>query len=86
MHIETSLVDGTFEFIQDPEVVFSEAQANIVNSTEAPNFDSEEPRSTNSIDTDTGKPRCVILLFYAIFLYFFSCVFKLLELIENLDA
>ena len=87
MHIETtSLVDGTYEFIQELDGVFSEAQANIVNLTEAPNFDSEEPRSTNSIDTDTDKPRCIILLFYAIFLYFFSCVFKLLELIENLDA
>ena len=87
MHIETtSLVDGTYEFIQELDGVFSEAQANIVNLTEAPNFDSEEPRSTNPIDINAGKPRCIILLFYAIFLYFFSCVFKLLELIENLDA
>ena len=86
MHVETSLANETYEFIQEPDGVFSEAQANIVNSTEAPNFDSEEPRSTNSIDTYTDKPRCIILLFYAIFLYFFSCVFKLLELIENLDA
>ena len=59
---ETSLVDETYEFIQDPEVVFSEAQANI-ELTEAPNSDSEDPKSTNYIDTNTGKPRCIILLF-----------------------
>ena len=51
MHIETtSLVDGTYEFIQELDGVFSEAQANIVNLTEAPNFDSEEPRSTDSLE------------------------------------
>ena len=67
LHIETtSLVDGMYEFIQEPpDGVFSEAQANFVILTEAPNFDSEEPRSTNPIDINTGKPRCIILLFYA---------------------
>jgi len=52
----------TYEFIQDPEVVFSEAQAN-VELTEAPNSDSEESKTTDSINTDTGKPRCIIPLF-----------------------
>ena len=85
MHIETtSLVDGTYELIQEPDAVFSEAQANIVNLTEAPNFDSEEPRSTDSLDFNTGKPRSIILLFYTT--YYFFCAFKLLELNENLDA
>ena len=61
---ETSLVDETYEFIQDPEVVFSEAQAN-VELAEAPNSDSEQPKTTDSLDFNTGKPRCTILLFYA---------------------
>ena len=59
-----------YELIQDLDVVFSEAQANIVNSTEAPNFDSEEPRSTNSIDINTGKPWSIILLFCATYYCF----------------
>ena len=57
MHIETtSLADGTYELIQEPDGDFSEAQANVVELTEAPNSDSEEPKSTDSIDTTTGKP------------------------------
>ena len=62
LHIETSLVDGTYEFIQEPDGVFIEAQAN-VELTEAPNSDSEEPKSTDFINTTPGKPRCIILLF-----------------------
>ena len=53
-HIEiTPLADGDI----------SKAQANIVELTEAPNSDSEEPKSTDSKDTTTGKSRCIILLF-----------------------
>ena len=64
MHIETTLLaDGTYELIQDPDRDFSEAQVNAVNITEASNPDSEEPQSTDSIDTSTGKPQCIILLF-----------------------
>jgi len=63
-HIEaTSLADGTYELIQEPDEDISEAQANIVELTEVPNSDSEEPQPTNSIDTTEGKPRCIILLF-----------------------
>ena len=63
-HIEvTPLVDGTYELIQDPDEVFSEAQANSVDITEVPNSDSEEPQHIDSIDTSTSKPRCIILLF-----------------------
>ena len=44
--------------------IFSfEAQANIVELTEAPNFGSEEPDFTDPTDTSTGKPRSIILLF-----------------------
>ena len=57
-HIEiTPLADGTYELIQDSDGDFSEAQANIIELTEAPNFDSENPKSTESIDINTGKPR-----------------------------
>ena len=63
-HIEiTPLVDRTYELIQEQDGDISEAQANIVELTEAPNSDSEEPKSTNSINTTTGKTRCIILFF-----------------------
>ena len=58
----TSLADGTYELIQEPDGDFSEAQANILELTEVPNSDSEE-LNTDSIDTTKGKPRCIILLF-----------------------
>ena len=64
-HIEiTPLADGTYELIQGPNGDISEAQANVVELTEVPNSDSEEPKSIDSIDTTTGKPRCIILLFF----------------------
>ena len=63
-HIEiTLLADGTYEFIQEPDGNISEAQANVIELTEVPNSDSEEPKPTDPIDTTTGKPRCIILLF-----------------------
>ena len=56
-HIEiTPLADGTYELIQKPDWDISEAQANIVELTEGPNFDSEEPKPTDSLDTTKGKP------------------------------
>ena len=64
MHIETtSLADRTYELIQEPDGDFSDAQINAAELTEIPNLDSEEPRFTDSIDTSTGKPRSIILLF-----------------------
>ena len=59
----TPLADGTYELIQEPNGDISEAQANVVELTEVPNSDSEKPKSTDSIDTTTGKTRCIILLF-----------------------
>ena len=56
-----------YELTQDPDEDFSEVQANTVELTEAPNFDSKDPESTDPIATNTGKPRCIILLFYATF-------------------
>ena len=67
LHIETtSLADGTYELIQEPDGDISKAQANVVEITEDPNFNSEEPKSADFIDTTTGKPRCIILLFQII--------------------
>ena len=64
LHIEIiSLVDGTYEFIQEPDGDISEAQTNVAELTEVLNFDSEESKSTDSIDVTKGKPRCIILLF-----------------------
>ena len=64
-HIEiTPLADKTYELIQEPDGDISEAQANVVKLTEVPNSDSKEPKSTDSIDTTTGKTRCIILLFF----------------------
>ena len=64
-HIEvTPLADGTYELTQEPDGDFSsEAQANVVELTEAPNFDSEEPKFTDPTDTSKGKPRCIIPIF-----------------------
>ena len=54
MHIEIiSLVDGIYELIQEPDENISEAQTNVAELTEVPNFDSEEPKPTDSIDTTT---------------------------------
>ena len=59
-----------YEFIQEPDGDFSEAQA-IVELIEAPNSYSEGPKSTDFIDVTIGKSRCIILLFYAIYYYLF---------------
>ena len=57
-HIEvTPLADDIYELTQEPDGDFSsEAQANVVELTEAPNFDSGDPKSTDSIDISEGKP------------------------------
>ena len=64
MHIETtSLADRTYELIQELHGDISEVQANVAELTEVPNFDSEELKPTDFIDTTEGKPRSIILLF-----------------------
>ena len=63
LHIETtSLADRTYELIQEPDGDIS---------SEAPNSNSEELKSTDSIDSTEGNPRCIILLFsnYATYYY-----------------
>jgi hypothetical protein len=64
LHIEIiSLVDGTYELIQESDEDISEAQVIVAELTEVSNFDSEEPKFTNFIDITKGKSRCIILLF-----------------------
>ena len=56
-HIEiTPLVDKMYELIQKPDGDISEAQANVVELTEVPHSDSEEPKPTDSLDTTEAKP------------------------------
>ena len=71
MHIETtSLADGIYELAQESDGNISKAQVIVVELTEVPNVDSEELKLTDFIDVTKGKPRCIILLFYATYYYF----------------
>ena len=64
LHIEIiSLVDGTYELIQESDEDISEAQVIVAELTKVSNFDSEEPKFTDFIDITKGKPRYIILLF-----------------------
>ena len=57
LHIEIiSLVDGTYELIQESDEDISEAQINVAELTEVLNFDSEELKLTDFIDVTKGKP------------------------------
>ena len=74
-HIEiTPLADETYELIQKPDGDISEAQANVVELTEVPNSDSEEPKSTDSLDTITGKPRMHNPIIFNYATYYFLLV------------
>ena len=63
-HVETtSLADGTYELIQEPDGDIFEAHANVGELTKVPNPDSEEPKASDPINTTECKPWCIILLF-----------------------
>ena len=69
------LANGTYELTQEPDGnSSSEAQANVVELTEAPNFDSKEPKFTDPTDTSTGKPRSITLLFQIMQLIIIICL------------
>ena len=71
LHIEIiSLVNRTHGFIQEPDWNISKAQVIVVELTKVPNVDPEELKLTDFIDVTKGKPRCIILLFYATYYYF----------------
>jgi hypothetical protein len=63
-------VNGTFELIQEPYGDISEVQISVAELTKVPNIDSKESKSTDFIDVTKGKPRCIILLFYATYYCF----------------
>ena len=64
-----------YEFIQEPDGDIFEVQANIAELTEVPNVDSEESKSTDSIDVTKGKPRCIIILFLNYATYYYLLVY-----------
>jgi hypothetical protein len=60
-HVDlTTLADGTYELIPEPDEGISEAQVNIAKGlSEAPNPDSEDTDITNPSLTSEGKPRFI---------------------------
>jgi hypothetical protein len=60
-HVDlTTLADGTYELIPEPDKGISEAQVNIAEDlSEAPNQDLEGTDITDPNITSEGKPRCI---------------------------
>jgi hypothetical protein len=58
-HIDsTTLADGDYQLIPEPEGIYSEDPGNLVpDFSEAPNQGSEENNLTNPSPTSEGKPR-----------------------------
>jgi hypothetical protein len=56
----TTLADGTYELISEPNEGISEAQVNVAEDlSEAPNQGSEDTNITDPSLTGEGKPRCI---------------------------
>jgi hypothetical protein len=72
LHVDTTtLADGTYELIPEPEKGVSEDHVNVVaRFSEGPNPSSEDLNFIDSSPTSKGKPRCITqyfkLLHYAI--------------------
>jgi hypothetical protein len=64
-HVDlTTLADGTYELILEPDEGISEAQVNVAEIlTEAPNQSSEDTDIPNPSLTQEGKPRCITQYF-----------------------
>jgi hypothetical protein len=60
-HVDlTTLADGTYELIPEPDEGISEAQVNVAEDlSEAPNQGSEDTDITDSDLTSEGKPWCI---------------------------
>jgi hypothetical protein len=60
-HVDlTTLADGTYELIPEPEEGISEAQVNVAEDLfEAPNQGLEDTDITDPSLTSEGKPRCI---------------------------
>jgi hypothetical protein len=60
----TTLADGTYELILEPDEGISEAQVDIAEDlSEAPNQGSEDIDITDPSLTSEGKPRCITQYF-----------------------
>jgi hypothetical protein len=64
-HVDlTTLADGTYELILEPDEGISEAQVNVTKGlSEAPNPGSEDIDIIDPSLTSEGKPRCIIQYF-----------------------
>jgi hypothetical protein len=89
-HVEsTTLEDGTYELVPEPEHGISEDQVNVANDlTKAPNQSSESIDIPDPSLTQEGKPRCITQFFklctyYVIYLY---CAFSFRSCNETLGA
>jgi hypothetical protein len=67
LHVDmTTLADGTYELILEPEEGVSEDQVNVTKGlSEAPNQSSEDNNTNipDSSPTSKGKPRCITQYF-----------------------
>jgi hypothetical protein len=60
----TTLADGTYELIPEPDEGISEAPVNVTKGlSEAPNLGSEDTVITDPRLTSEGKPRCITQYF-----------------------
>jgi hypothetical protein len=75
IHIElTTLADGTYDLVPEPESEQREAQDNLIEVAEDPNQSSKEPPTSFAQE---GKPQCMIPVFqFMQLLFLFTCAFK----------
>jgi hypothetical protein len=75
-HVEsTTLEDGTYELVPEPEQGISEDLVNIAEDlTEAPNQSSEVVDIPNPSPTQEGKPRCINQYFKIMILCFYISI------------
>ena len=67
MHIETvNLLDGDYELVPANTTTPESVSLNYTDLNQDPNQCSEEPRLLLN-SAQEGKPRCIILLFYALY-------------------
>jgi hypothetical protein len=87
-HVEsTTLADGTYELLQEPDEGVSEAQVNAIDVTEGSNPTLEEPNFIDPNLTREGKPRCITQYFnYCNYCLYIYCALSSRMCNETLDA
>jgi hypothetical protein len=89
-HVDlTTLADGTYELIPEPDKGISEAQVNITKDlSEAPNQGSEDTDLTDLSLTSEGKPRCITqyFKFCTYIVIYLSCALRSTNCYETLVA